>query len=286
MGAPFMMPHERILPGPPPTWPAASEIGANVSLRSGFSEVLGFTEAEVRDMLETYRRAGVFDQDPDAVLALMREWYDGYRSAKGATRDLYRSARGRAGCRSGATTCARKRGACRVLVAAFGGEPPPASAQQQMPPMPPSAERHALVPAPAGEQHPRPLRRRAALHGSFVHVDLHAGQGPVAPQHVEKHLGGRHAVECPHTFLRTDRIDQSVLPRVFRLRRRVAGRRQPSEGRRRRAALAPQKVRAPRQGEPARWVATATSSSASLTPGAARIASTALAKTKRRGDGA
>ena len=64
-------------------------IGANVSLRSGFSEVLGFTEAEVRDMLETYRRAGVFDQDPDAVLALMREWYDGYRFAKGATRDLY-----------------------------------------------------------------------------------------------------------------------------------------------------------------------------------------------------
>ena len=64
-------------------------IGANVSLLPEFNEVLGFTEAEVRDMLETYRRAGAFDQDPDAVLDLMREWYDGYRFAEGVAGDLY-----------------------------------------------------------------------------------------------------------------------------------------------------------------------------------------------------
>ena len=64
-------------------------IGANVSLLPEFNEMLGFTEDEVRDLLETYRRAGVFDQDPDTALALMREWYDGYRFAEDAERDVY-----------------------------------------------------------------------------------------------------------------------------------------------------------------------------------------------------
>ena len=64
-------------------------IGANVSLLPEFNEMLGFTEAEVRDLLETYRRAGAFDQDPDTALDLMREWYDGYRFAEDAERDVY-----------------------------------------------------------------------------------------------------------------------------------------------------------------------------------------------------
>ena len=64
-------------------------IGANVSLRPGFNEVLGFTEAEVRDMLRMYRDRGAIDQDPDAALDLMREWYDGYRFAEEAGPDIY-----------------------------------------------------------------------------------------------------------------------------------------------------------------------------------------------------
>ena len=64
-------------------------IGANVSLRPGFNEVLGFTEAEVRDMLRMYRDRGAIDQDPDAVLDLMHEWYDGYRFAEEAGPDIY-----------------------------------------------------------------------------------------------------------------------------------------------------------------------------------------------------
>ena len=64
-------------------------IGANVSLLPEFNEMLGFTEDEVRDLLETYRRAGAFDQDPDTALVLMREWYDGYRFAEDAERDVY-----------------------------------------------------------------------------------------------------------------------------------------------------------------------------------------------------
>ncbi len=64
-------------------------IGTNLSLRAEFNEMLGFTEEEVRSLLETYRRLGVFDQEPDAVLDTMREWYDGYRFAKGADSPIY-----------------------------------------------------------------------------------------------------------------------------------------------------------------------------------------------------
>ncbi len=64
-------------------------IGANLSLRPDFNEMLGFTEDEVRDLLETYRNLGVFDQNPDAALDTMREWYDGYRFAKAAGNVVY-----------------------------------------------------------------------------------------------------------------------------------------------------------------------------------------------------
>ena len=48
-----------------------------------------FTEDEVRGMIENYRNLGVFDQDPEAALATMREWYDGYRFAKAAPNVAY-----------------------------------------------------------------------------------------------------------------------------------------------------------------------------------------------------
>ena len=64
-------------------------IGANVSLLPEFNEMLGFTEDEVRDVLRIYRDCRAFDQDPDAALDLMREWYDGYRFAEGTAGDVY-----------------------------------------------------------------------------------------------------------------------------------------------------------------------------------------------------
>ena len=64
-------------------------IGANVSLSPAFNELLGFTEAEVRGVLERYRNLGAFEQDVDAVLDVMREWYDGYRFAETAETTLY-----------------------------------------------------------------------------------------------------------------------------------------------------------------------------------------------------
>ena len=64
-------------------------IGSNVSLHPDFNELLGFTEPEVLGLLRTYRDHGVFSQDIDDAMGLMREWYDGYRFAKSAETDVY-----------------------------------------------------------------------------------------------------------------------------------------------------------------------------------------------------
>ena len=64
-------------------------IGANISLDRRFNEMLGFTEAEVRRLLELYRDCGAFDQEVEAALETMRAWYDGYRFAEDAANTLY-----------------------------------------------------------------------------------------------------------------------------------------------------------------------------------------------------
>ena len=64
-------------------------IGTNISLEPKFDQMLGFTEAEVRQLLELYRDHGVFNQEVEAALDVMREWYNGYRFAKSAEDDIY-----------------------------------------------------------------------------------------------------------------------------------------------------------------------------------------------------
>ena len=64
-------------------------IGTNISLEPDFNEMVGFTEAEVRHLVETYRDLGVFNQDVDTAMGIMGEWYNGYRFAEEAETDLY-----------------------------------------------------------------------------------------------------------------------------------------------------------------------------------------------------
>ena len=64
-------------------------IGRNVTLKPEFNDMLGFTEPEVRGLLELYRDRGAFNQDVDVTLDVMREWYNGYRFSKNAPGDLY-----------------------------------------------------------------------------------------------------------------------------------------------------------------------------------------------------
>ena len=64
-------------------------IGTNISFRAKYNDMVGFTETEVRTLVEMYRELGVFDEDADAAMAVMREWYDGYRFARNAAEDVY-----------------------------------------------------------------------------------------------------------------------------------------------------------------------------------------------------
>ena len=64
-------------------------IGKNISLEPDFNEMVGFTEAEVRRLVETYRDHGVFNQGVDTAMGVMGEWYNGYRFATAADTDLY-----------------------------------------------------------------------------------------------------------------------------------------------------------------------------------------------------
>ena len=66
-------------------------IGKNLSLHPDFNEMVGFTEPEVRRLVETYRDLGVFNQDVATAMDIMGEWYNGYRFAKAAETDLYNS---------------------------------------------------------------------------------------------------------------------------------------------------------------------------------------------------
>ncbi len=64
-------------------------IAGNISLSPRFDEMVGFTEAEVRGLLEMYRDLGVFNQDVDAALDVMRAWYDGYRFSKRSAASIF-----------------------------------------------------------------------------------------------------------------------------------------------------------------------------------------------------
>ena len=64
-------------------------IGKNISLAPEFNALLGFTETEVRDLLQIYREARVLALDAEAALDVMREWYDGYRFAEDVDETVY-----------------------------------------------------------------------------------------------------------------------------------------------------------------------------------------------------
>ncbi len=53
-------------------------IGTNYSLDPKFNEMMGFTEEEVREMLEYYQTNSPFNHTVDELIKIMRPWYDNY----------------------------------------------------------------------------------------------------------------------------------------------------------------------------------------------------------------
>ena len=53
-------------------------IGTNYTLSAEFNEMVGFTEPEVRDMLDYYATTCEFHHTTDQLIELMKPWYDNY----------------------------------------------------------------------------------------------------------------------------------------------------------------------------------------------------------------
>jgi hypothetical protein len=64
-------------------------IGSNITTSPAFNEVLGFSEADVRAMMDYYQSVGVFQLDKDQSLAVMKAWYDNYQFAEFADRRVF-----------------------------------------------------------------------------------------------------------------------------------------------------------------------------------------------------
>ncbi len=57
-------------------------IATNITARSAFNQMLGFSEEEVRQMFSYYKDAGWLKGDVEAMISEMKPWYDNYCFAK------------------------------------------------------------------------------------------------------------------------------------------------------------------------------------------------------------
>lgn len=64
-------------------------VGNNITIESKFSKLLGFTESDVREMLNYYADNEVFHLDRVQSLGLMKSWYDGYNFSTRAGESVF-----------------------------------------------------------------------------------------------------------------------------------------------------------------------------------------------------
>ena len=53
-------------------------IGTNITNDSWFNDLVGFSENELREMLEYYKEQGVLQESIDEIVAMMKPNYDNY----------------------------------------------------------------------------------------------------------------------------------------------------------------------------------------------------------------
>lgn len=66
-------------------------IGKNISLEPAFNTMLGFTPDDVNRMLDYYKKAGMIEDEPGALLEIMREWYGNYCFSEDDSQTLFNS---------------------------------------------------------------------------------------------------------------------------------------------------------------------------------------------------
>ncbi|WP_045214665.1 AAA family ATPase [Desulfonatronovibrio magnus] len=64
-------------------------VGNNVSMDEEFHEALGFTDKDVREIMEYYSSRGLFHLDEQEALQVMQKWYGGYRFSKRASNKVF-----------------------------------------------------------------------------------------------------------------------------------------------------------------------------------------------------
>ena len=57
-------------------------IGTNYTTQPEFNAMVGFTEEEVREMIDYYRQYYTFQHSTDELIDIMKPWYDNYCFAK------------------------------------------------------------------------------------------------------------------------------------------------------------------------------------------------------------
>ncbi|MCK4762339.1 MAG: AAA family ATPase [Candidatus Aminicenantes bacterium] len=66
-------------------------IGKNISVDSSLNRLLGFTEADVIEMIEYYREKGLIKHDTGFLTGILRQWYNHYNFSKESQTTLFNS---------------------------------------------------------------------------------------------------------------------------------------------------------------------------------------------------
>ncbi len=66
-------------------------IARNITINPNMNDILGFTQKDVEDIVDYYTKMGVFTQNREKTLEIMKDWYDGYRFSTKSKNTVYNS---------------------------------------------------------------------------------------------------------------------------------------------------------------------------------------------------
>lgn len=66
-------------------------IGYNLTTDLNYNEIIGFTETEVRELLQYYKDAGKISADIQVLIKFMKKWYNNYKFSRNAKQNLFNS---------------------------------------------------------------------------------------------------------------------------------------------------------------------------------------------------